>query len=149
MTDTNALGPWECFQDASYYDMWCVRRVHDRTFGQGFHLVQGEEAAGLRDLLNTRATDEHPTANEVWEARLGDLRDKAENWQNRAERAEQALAERDAEIVRLRAVMERCANIVKANNWRQNEKVDDVPLLIERALKTTGGSDANNTGEEQ
>lgn len=62
MTDTNALGPWECFQDAGYYDMWCVRRVHDRTFGQGFHLVQGEEAAGLRDLLNTRATVEHQQA---------------------------------------------------------------------------------------
>ncbi len=48
------LGPWECFQDASYFDMWCVRQVHDRKFGNGFHLVQGEEAAALRDLLNER-----------------------------------------------------------------------------------------------
>ena len=48
------LGPWECFQDSSYYDMWCVRRVHDRTFGIGFHLVNGDEAARLRDHLNTR-----------------------------------------------------------------------------------------------
>lgn len=48
------LGPWECFQDSSYYDMWCVRRVHDRTFGLGFHLVNGDEAARLRDHLNTR-----------------------------------------------------------------------------------------------
>ena len=45
-------GPWECFQDASYYDMWLVRQVHDRTFGHGFHLINGEEAAALRDLLN-------------------------------------------------------------------------------------------------
>lgn len=47
--------PYECFRDASYYDMWCVRRVNDREFGKGFHLVNGEEAAALRDLLNTRA----------------------------------------------------------------------------------------------
>lgn len=57
MTDNTALaqelGPWECFRDDSYYDMWCVRCVHDRTFGHGFHLVQGDEAAALRDLLNT------------------------------------------------------------------------------------------------
>lgn len=49
------LGPWECFQDRSYYDMWCVRRVHDRTFGNGFHLVNGDEAGRLRDLLNETA----------------------------------------------------------------------------------------------
>lgn len=47
-------GPWECFRDASYYDMWCVRRVHERTFGSGFHLINGKEAAALRDLLNSR-----------------------------------------------------------------------------------------------
>lgn len=55
MDDTvTHLGPWECFQDRSYYDMWCVRQVHDREFGHGFHLVNGEEAARLRDFLNTR-----------------------------------------------------------------------------------------------
>lgn len=52
MTDPAEMGPWECFQDESYYDMWCVRRVHDRTFGDGFHLVNGGEAARLCDLLN-------------------------------------------------------------------------------------------------
>lgn len=46
---------WECFQDSSYYDMWCVRQVGDRTFGSGFHLMRGEEATALRDLLNQRA----------------------------------------------------------------------------------------------
>lgn len=54
MTDPAEIArePWECFSDPSYYDMWCVRRVHDRTFGHSFHLVNGDEAAALRDLLN-------------------------------------------------------------------------------------------------
>lgn len=51
--------PYECFQDRSYYDMWCVRRVNEREWGKGFHLVNGEEAAALRDLLNTRAVNSH------------------------------------------------------------------------------------------
>lgn len=46
---------WECFQDAAYFDMWCVRQVKDRAFGSGFHLVNAEEAEGLRDLLNARS----------------------------------------------------------------------------------------------
>ena len=46
---------WETFCDHSYYDMWCVRKVGDRTFGQGFHLMRQEEAQSLCDLLNTRA----------------------------------------------------------------------------------------------
>ena len=53
--DAAHLGHWESFSDASYYDMWCVRQVHDREFGHGFHLVNGDEAARLRDFLNTRA----------------------------------------------------------------------------------------------
>lgn len=48
---------WEAFCDHSYYDMWCVRKVGDRTFGQGFHVIRQDEADALRDLLNTRATE--------------------------------------------------------------------------------------------
>ena len=75
MTDTPKLGPWECFRDASYYDMWCVRRVHDREFGRCFHLVQGDEAAALRDLLNTRVptVDTHkPTPTAVADSAAAD-----------------------------------------------------------------------------
>ena len=43
---------WECFCDPSYYDMWCVRRKHERKFGQGFHINNGKEAQALTDLLN-------------------------------------------------------------------------------------------------
>lgn len=43
---------WECFCDRSYYDMWCVRQVGQRTFGEGFHLVSGGEAQALCDMLN-------------------------------------------------------------------------------------------------
>lgn len=82
-------GPWECFQDASYYDMWCVRQAHDRMFGRGFHLVNGDEAAGLRDLLNTRATD-HPNADD---------------WRNRCERAEAEATELREENARLREAL--------------------------------------------
>ena len=46
---------WECFSDAAYYDMWCVRQVGERTFGQGFHLVTCEEAKALCDMLNARS----------------------------------------------------------------------------------------------
>jgi hypothetical protein len=49
---------WECFQDAAYYDMWCVRHTGERTFGQGFHLIRGEEAQALCDMLNTRPAPE-------------------------------------------------------------------------------------------
>ena len=46
---------WECFSDAAYYDMWCVRQIGERTFGQGFHLVNGDEAKALCDMLNARS----------------------------------------------------------------------------------------------
>lgn len=60
MTETTHTPlPYECFQDRSYYDMWCVRRVNEREWGKGFHLVNGEEAAALRDMLNTRAGSHH------------------------------------------------------------------------------------------
>ncbi len=54
---TEELKPWECLRDSSYYDMWLVRQVGDRQFGQGFHLVNGDEATALCDLLNRRAPD--------------------------------------------------------------------------------------------
>ncbi|WP_242136949.1 hypothetical protein [Sphingomonas sp. TREG-RG-20F-R18-01] len=43
---------FECFRDTSYYDMWCVRPIANREFGQGFHVVRQEEAERLRDVLN-------------------------------------------------------------------------------------------------
>jgi len=45
------LPKWEAFQDASYYNLWCVRLVGDRKFGQGFHLTKGDEAKALARLL--------------------------------------------------------------------------------------------------
>lgn len=47
---------WETFSDPSYYDMWCVRPVGSRTFGEGFHLINGDEAKWLaRHLSNLYA----------------------------------------------------------------------------------------------
>jgi hypothetical protein len=50
---TEAARPWECFQDPSYFDMWCVRQSHERAFGQGYHLLRGEEAEALTAMLNS------------------------------------------------------------------------------------------------
>lgn len=47
---------WETFSDPSYFDMWCVRRSDERVFGQGFHLVNGDEAKELCALLNRLST---------------------------------------------------------------------------------------------
>lgn len=61
--------PYECFQDRSYYDMWCVRRVNEREWGKGFHLVNGDEAAALRDMLNTRTDSHHRLIEALEDAR--------------------------------------------------------------------------------
>lgn len=46
---------WETFSDPSYYNMWCVREVGERRFGHSFHLINGDEAHGLVELLNGKA----------------------------------------------------------------------------------------------
>jgi hypothetical protein len=38
---------YEAFCDTAYFDMWCVRRIGDRTFGQGFHVLNKESADAL------------------------------------------------------------------------------------------------------
>lgn len=43
---------WECFGDAAYFDMWCVRQCGSRTFGEGYHLVNRAEAEHLCETLN-------------------------------------------------------------------------------------------------
>ena len=60
---------WETFCDRSYYDMWCVRRVGERTFGQGFHVMSQGEAEALRDLLNARHTATADALEAMREAR--------------------------------------------------------------------------------
>lgn len=47
---------WECFRDPCYYDMWCVRLLEHRKFGQGFHVSSEDEALALRNLLNAQGT---------------------------------------------------------------------------------------------
>lgn len=54
MTDKQTPPDWECFSDPAYYDMWCVRQIGSRTFGEGFHLVNGDEAEMLCRFLNAR-----------------------------------------------------------------------------------------------
>lgn len=52
---------WETFRDASYYDMWCVRPVGCTAFGEGFHLVNGDEAQALCQMLSrTTLTNMEP-----------------------------------------------------------------------------------------
>ena len=49
------LGVWECFSDPCYYDMWAVRRTHERGWGECFHINSAEEAKALTALLNHAA----------------------------------------------------------------------------------------------
>lgn len=44
---------WEMFSDAAYYDMWCVRRVGNAAFGEGFHVASKGEAEALVALLSS------------------------------------------------------------------------------------------------
>jgi hypothetical protein len=54
---------YEAFCDASYYDMWCVRRIGERTFGQGFHVMDEKSALELKGELEALATENaHLTA---------------------------------------------------------------------------------------
>jgi len=43
---------WECFCDAGYYHMWCVRPVGETRWGHCFHLAGKAEADRLVVLLN-------------------------------------------------------------------------------------------------
>jgi hypothetical protein len=49
------IGSFEYFCDAAYFDMWCVRRVGDRTFGQGFHVLNEQSAKALAEELSSMA----------------------------------------------------------------------------------------------
>jgi chromosome segregation ATPase len=48
---------YEAFCDASYYDMWCVRRIGERTFGQGFHVLDEKSALELKGELEALAAE--------------------------------------------------------------------------------------------
>lgn len=44
---------WEIFIDDSYYHLWAVRRIGDKSFSSPalFHLSQEEDAKALKELL--------------------------------------------------------------------------------------------------
>lgn len=92
----------------------------------------------------------------------------AEDYRNRAERAEQALAERDAEIVRLREALKPWAERETiAEALARPEKLEPYHVSVERrielmgerklkhdedvmrARQALGGTDADNKGEDQ
>lgn len=93
MTETHTPLPYECFQDRSYYDMWCVRRVNEREWGKGFHLVNGEEAAALRDMLNTRADSHHRLVEALRAVETARFTDDPKDWQRATELTDAALKE--------------------------------------------------------
>jgi regulator of replication initiation timing len=47
---------YEAFCDVAYFDMWCVRRKGERTFGQGFYVLNEASALELKGELETLAT---------------------------------------------------------------------------------------------
>lgn len=114
MTDTKigneTQDDWECFRDHSYFDMWCVRPKGIRDFGQGFHLMNGEEAKALCDALNASQGTGLRSEIDYWQ-------DQAAEWKERHRglgeaalshtkelAAENAL--KDAVILRLRRVLQ-------------------------------------------
>ena len=52
-----ASGPWECFCDESYYGLWRVRRQQERSFQDGFHVHNRQDAEALVRLLNAYETE--------------------------------------------------------------------------------------------
>lgn len=44
---------YELFQDSSYYDMWCVRSIHDTRFNspKSFHFISKEMAENFKQLI--------------------------------------------------------------------------------------------------
>lgn len=44
---------WEMFNDASYYDMWCVRTIHDKSFNShvSFHFAKKADADMFFELV--------------------------------------------------------------------------------------------------
>jgi hypothetical protein len=42
----------ETFCDECYYHMWCLRKIGQRGFNDGFHINNRDEAIALCDLLN-------------------------------------------------------------------------------------------------
>ena len=48
---------YEAFCDASYYDMWCVRPVGERTFGAGFHVLNEKSATELKAHLEAAQSE--------------------------------------------------------------------------------------------
>jgi len=43
---------WEYFLDESYYDMYAVRNIEDKSFNSSIHVNTEEEAKFLVDRLN-------------------------------------------------------------------------------------------------
>ena len=52
LTNEPESNPWEYDLDASYYDLWHVRRRTCETNADGYHLQTEKEAKSLCDLLN-------------------------------------------------------------------------------------------------
>jgi hypothetical protein len=64
---------WECFRDVGRFDMWCVRPIGSRKFGEGFHVARQDEAHHLRDYLNAPASPPAPLGEAVAFRYLHDL----------------------------------------------------------------------------
>lgn len=96
---------WECYSDASYYDLWAVRIAGERRWGWSYHMNRKEEAEGLCKRLNDmewrieslraendilvsgnaaliESLDAAVRQNAELRAELAELAKQSENWQN-------------------------------------------------------------------
>ena len=95
MSDT-----WETFCDDSYYHMWCLRKIGQRGFNNGFHINNRDEATVLCELLNKMG-------RELAEAKF-DLQFRRELYALQTKELGEAREQRDRLAEALRDLMFNC-----------------------------------------
>lgn len=80
-------GPWETFCDVSYYHMWRIRRVGERSFDDGFHVPNRLDADALLGVLNglERQLAELREQQGRNTKLLGEIKETADYWADAAD----------------------------------------------------------------
>lgn len=80
-------GPWETFYDVSYYHLWRIRRVGERSFDDGFHVLNQSDAEALLGILNglerqlAEACEQRGRSIKL----LGEIKETADYWSDAAD----------------------------------------------------------------
>lgn len=119
MSDT-----WETFCDDSYYHMWCLRKIGQRGFNNGFHINNRDEATVLCELLNKMG-------RELAEAKF-DLQFRRELYALQTKELGEAREQRDRLAEALREawlLMDKVQGVDGIDEW-QNEYASDALAAV-------------------